>query len=98
MIGGPSFDGAKGGRYEANYDPDKDATRGHGLRLASDDLYDCQWDSRHAWKVPKTAKSGIYAAGFDFEKDSVAYQYPVTTIAGTVLSCDVIEVPITCKV
>ncbi len=80
MTGGPSFDGASVGRYDTSYDPDKDTERGHALRLASDDLYDCKWDSRHSFQIPKNAKSGIYSAWFDFKKDGVDYNYPVTFI------------------
>jgi predicted ATPase len=43
MIGGPSFNAAVS--QFGTYDP---ATRGHGLRFASDDLFDCRWrDHRH---------------------------------------------------
>ncbi|MEX2577985.1 MAG: PVC-type heme-binding CxxCH protein [Verrucomicrobiales bacterium] len=80
MIGGPSFDGAAVGRYDESYDPASDPDRGHGLRLASDDLYDCGWKARHTWKVPEDAVSGIYAAWFDFERDGVDHRYPVTFV------------------
>lgn len=80
MIGGPSFDGTSVGRYDSTYYPDKDPNRGHGLRFASDDLYNCGWDSNHSWRIPKNARSGIYAAWFDFEKDGVTHRYPVTFI------------------
>jgi hypothetical protein len=58
MIGGPSFN-PDVPRF-GNYDPTKDAERGHGLRLASDDLYDCRWQASHEFRVPETARSGIY--------------------------------------
>ena len=80
MIGGPSFDGTKVGRYDRDYDPDKDTKRGHGLRLASDDLYDCGWEASHTHKISPDAKSGIYAAWFDFELEGEKIQYPVTFI------------------
>ena len=80
MIGGPSFDGTKVNRYDASYDPAKDPTRGHALRLASDDLYDCGWEARHTWRVPEGARSGIYAAWFEFKKEGVELHYPVTFI------------------
>lgn len=79
MIGGPSFDGTKISRY-ANYDPTEDQTRGHALRLASDDLYDCGWSVNHEYRVPKNAKSGIYAAWFEFELNGIPHRYPVTFI------------------
>jgi N,N-dimethylformamidase len=82
MIGGPSFDGTKVPRYGGRYDPAKDATRGHALRLASDDLYDCRWEAVHVYPVPADAKSGIYAARFLFHKDGEDHSYPVTFIVG----------------
>ena len=79
MIGGPSFDGSRISRY-ADYDPRKDPERGHGLRLASDDLYDCGWEVNHEYSVPKNAKSGIHAAWFEFELNGISHRYPVTFI------------------
>ncbi|MBI5775148.1 MAG: LamG domain-containing protein [Verrucomicrobia bacterium] len=67
MIGGPSFD-ANVPRF-GNYDPKQDATRGHGLRLASDDLYDCRWKVTHRWKAPADARQGIYVARMEFTFD-----------------------------
>jgi hypothetical protein len=60
MIGGPGFN-ADVPRFGA-YDPTRDATRGHGLRLASDDLYDCRWRVTHRWRVPPDARQGLYVA------------------------------------
>jgi hypothetical protein len=60
MIGGPSFIPAIA-RYRRDYDPAKDATRGHGLRLASDDLYDCRWKPSFRFVLPNNARSGLYA-------------------------------------
>ena len=79
MIGGPSFDGTRVSRY-ADYDPKQDHLRGHGLRLASDDLYDCGWSVTQEYRVPKEAKSGIYAAWFEFELNGKPHRYPVTFI------------------
>ena len=45
MIGGPSFD-ADVPRF-GTYNPSTDPRRGHGLRLASDDLFDCRWTPTH---------------------------------------------------
>lgn len=66
MIGGPAFDSEKVPRY-GKYDPSEDATRGHGLRFASDDLYDCRWRATHEYRVPKNAKQGLHVARLDFE-------------------------------
>lgn len=60
MIGGPSF--LPGiARYRRDYRPDDDAIRGHGLRLASDDLYHCRWQPTLKFSISKTARSGLYA-------------------------------------
>ena len=70
MIGGPSFLPAVA-RYRADYDPDQDATRGHGLRLASDDLYDCRWQPTLEFTLPQTAPPGLYALRARFVKDDL---------------------------
>ena len=64
MIGGPGFD-ADVPRF-GTYDPANDSRRGHGLRLASDDLYDCRWQASHEYRLPENARSGIYAARMRF--------------------------------
>jgi hypothetical protein len=64
MIGGPKFDGTKVQRFE-HYDPAKDSLRGHALRLASDDLYDCKWDITHRVNLP-TTPPGLYSGRFFF--------------------------------
>ncbi len=69
MIGGPSFKGSQVPRYGNNYRPDQDDRRGHGLRFAADDLYDCRWQPTHEFRVPEAAKSGIYCARATFEID-----------------------------
>jgi len=65
MIGGPSFD-PNVPRF-GGYEPAKDARRGHGLRLASDDLFDCRWKVSHEYRLPETARSGIYVARLRFQ-------------------------------
>ena len=75
MIGGPSFDASSIERQDANYDPTKDVTRGHGLRLASDELYNARWKVSHRFRIPEAAKSGIYAGRFDFEIDGKPMRY-----------------------
>jgi hypothetical protein len=67
MIGGPGFD-ANVPRF-GNYDPATDSRRGHGLRLASDDLFDCRWKATHEYRLPENARSGIYAARMRFRLD-----------------------------
>ncbi len=79
MIGGPSFDGGKVPRY-GPYDPAKDAKRGHGLRLASDDLFDCRWQVTREFRIPETAKPGIYVGRFAFEIDGQPRLYHVTFV------------------
>jgi N,N-dimethylformamidase beta subunit-like, C-terminal/Concanavalin A-like lectin/glucanases superfamily len=67
MIGGPSF--RSDVPRAAAYDPSKDPTRGHGLRLASDDLFDCRWQVSHECRLSEQARSGIYAARIRFSHD-----------------------------
>jgi hypothetical protein len=67
MIGGPGFN-ADVPRF-GSYDPKRDPTRGHGLRLASDDLYDCRWRVTHRWRVPADARQGLYVARMAFTHD-----------------------------
>jgi hypothetical protein len=67
MIGGPGFD-ADVPRF-GTYDPAKDPRRGHGLRLASDDLFDCRWKASHEIRLPEDARSGIYAGRIRFRLD-----------------------------
>ena len=68
MIGGPSFLPAVA-RYQRDYVPADDATRGHGLRLASDDLYDCRWQPSQEFTLPEDATSGLYSARAIFDLD-----------------------------
>ena len=80
MIGGPSFDGRSVGRYDRSYDPQTDHNRGHGLRLSSDDLYDCGWKATEEFRVPEKSMSGLYAAWFQFELKGKQHRYPVTFV------------------
>lgn len=79
MIGGPAFDGSKVPRF-GPYDPAMDQSRGHGLRLASDDLYDCRWRATHEWRVPVATRPGLYIASLRYELDGAVHDYPVTFI------------------
>jgi len=78
MIGGPSFK-ADVTRF-GDYDPKKDPTRGHGLRFASDDLYDCRWKITHRWPVPADARSGIYVARMEFTFEDKSRLYHCTFV------------------
>jgi len=80
MIGGPSFDAASVGKYDAAYDPRRDADRGHALRLASDDLYDCRWPIAHRVRMPKDSPSGFYCGRFEYETDGEPRQHNVTFV------------------
>ncbi len=78
MIGGPSF-AADVPRF-GGYDPARDPRRGHGLRLAADDLHDCRWEVTHRWRVPEDARSGLYVARFDYVAEGVPRQYHCTFV------------------
>jgi N,N-dimethylformamidase len=78
MIGGPAFQ-ANVPRF-SDYSPDKDPNRGHGLRLASDDLYDCRWTPTHELHLPADARSGIYAARIRCRVDDDDRMYHVVFI------------------
>ena len=77
MIGGPSFKSDAVERYDASYDPPADATRGHGLRFASDDLYDCRWQMTHAFHIPEDAESGVYVGRYAYASEEKPSQYHV---------------------
>lgn len=81
MIVGPAFESAKVPVYEsasASYDPFTDPTRGHGLRLASDDLYDCRWEVTHEFRIPDSARAGLYVGRVHFELDGREAAYDIT--------------------
>ncbi|WP_077000036.1 LamG domain-containing protein [Variovorax sp. KK3] len=83
MIVGPAFDAAKvapNEDTESDYDPFADPTRGHGLRLASDDLYDCRWDATHEFRIPAHARSGIYVGRLRFELEGRDAEYDISFI------------------
>jgi N,N-dimethylformamidase len=73
MIGGPGFD-ADVSRF-GTYDPAKDPRRGHGLRLASDDLFDCRWKVSHEYRLPDEARSGIYVGRMRIQLDGETRLY-----------------------
>ena len=78
MIGGPSFDPEV--RRFADYDPARDPTRGHGLRLASDDLLDCRWPVALSWKVPANARPGVYVARVGHERAGREHLHHITFV------------------
>lgn len=79
MIGGPSFDARAVPRY-GDYDPRTDSSRGHGLRFASDDLYDCRWDVTHQVKIRADAEPGVYGGRFTFRREGKNLRYDVTFV------------------
>ncbi len=80
MIGGPSFNASAINRHDSQYDPTKDAKRGHGLRLAADEIYNARWKVTHRFGVPADAKSGVYAGRFDFKLNGKPMRYHVSFI------------------
>lgn len=78
MIGGPAFAAAE--PADTSYDPAGDPSRGHGLRLAADDLFDCGWPVEHEWQVPEDAVSGFYVARFAYELEGERRHYDVTFV------------------
>jgi len=73
QIGGPSFKpGPPNVPQFGNYDPSKDPTRGHGLRFASDDLFDCRWQVTQTYTVPANARSGVYVARLSYTHELAA--------------------------
>jgi N,N-dimethylformamidase beta subunit-like protein/concanavalin A-like lectin/glucanase superfamily protein len=73
MIGGPGFQ-AEVPRF-GNYDPAEDPKRGHAIRFASDDLYDCRWEPTHRYRIPANAKPGIYVGRIRFELEGKPQLY-----------------------
>ena len=73
MIGGPGFN-ASVERF-SDYDPAADGRRGHGLRLASDDLYDCRWQPTIEYRLPPDSRPGIYVGRFRFTRHGAPRLY-----------------------
>lgn len=75
MVGGPSFDAdvPRFGAYDAGSDPE----RGHGLRLASDDLPDCRWEATHRFRIPEDGRSGYWVARAEYELAGEPYVYHI---------------------
>lgn len=84
MIVGPAFDPARVPRFsrrEGDYEAASDRLRGHGLRLASDDLVDCRWAESHRVLVPRGTKPGIHVGRFECEIDGRPVRYDVSFVA-----------------
>lgn len=79
MIGGPGFDAAAVNRFDESYNPSADPSRGHGLRFASEDLFDCGWEVTQSYSIPPDLPPGVYVGriqhGPDFTK-----RYDVTFV------------------
>lgn len=80
QIGGPGFDAARG---EPGYRPEEDPSRGHGLRLASDDLLDCEWQPTDEIRIADDAPSGIYAARVSLAGGSETVAAPFVVVRAT---------------
>jgi hypothetical protein len=81
MIVGPAFEPQRVNEFsDDGYDPLADPTRGHGLRLASDDLYDCRWPESHALRIPPDAKSGVYVGRVRYLLDGEPAEYDIAFI------------------
>ncbi len=78
MVGGPSFN-PEVQRF-GDYQPQSDPDRGHALRLASDDLYDCRWPVTLSWKAPATAVPGVHVARVRYLRDGREHLHHVTFI------------------
>jgi hypothetical protein len=88
MIGGPGFD-ADGVPRFGTYNPDTDATRGHGLRLSSSDLYDCAWPISKdtngddlSYTLPSDCLPGVYVGRIIYAdpNDQTTKRYDVTFV------------------
>lgn len=77
MIGGPGFDGNQVPRF-GHQAPDFEL-RGHGLRFASDDLYDCGWQVTASKQLGADLTPGLYV-GRIRHGPNFAYLYDVTFV------------------
>lgn len=99
MIVGPAFEPSKVPEHENDgYDPLHDATRGHGLRFAGDDLYDCRWQATQRWQVPLDARPGIHVARLSFELDGREADYDISFIVKRALHAAPAPVLVLCAV
>ena len=84
MIGGPAFH-SNVPRFDT-FDLSKNPSHGHGLRLASDDLYDCRWKVSHEFRLPETARSGIYVGRIRFQLNGEERLYHTLFIVNKAVS------------
>jgi hypothetical protein len=78
MVGGPGFDATAIDRF-GFYDPSADPSRGHGLRFASEDLFDCGWSVTDGYTIPNELPSGIYVGRIQFG-EGFTRRYDVTFV------------------
>ncbi len=64
----------------ASYDPQHDSKRGHAVRLASDDLYDCRWAVTSEFTVPAASRSGFYVGRVAYAWEGKPHLYHITFI------------------
>ena len=74
MIRGPAF------VDNAARDDDPFSRAGHiqGLRLASDDLYDCRWTANHSLVLPADTRPGLHVVRLRFEWEGQEAIYDIT--------------------
>lgn len=80
MITGPAFERERMSRAGGDDDLLHDASRGHGIRFASDDLYDCRWNVSHEYRLPESARSGIYVGRVSYTIEGKVCFYDITFI------------------
>lgn len=81
MIGGPGFDASaidRFGSYDPSVNPEK-KLRGHALRFASDDLYDCGWNVTESFNIPSDSASGVYVGRIQYGP-AFTQRYDVTFV------------------
>lgn len=101
MIVGPAFEPHKVGQYgetDPPYDPLNDPTRGHGLRLAGDDLYDCRWDCSHRYRLPEDAQPGIYVGRVRFTLEGREAVYDISFIVKRAIGAAPADILVLCAV
>jgi hypothetical protein len=65
MIGGPGFDASAIDRF-GSYHPSADPSRGHALRFASDDLFECGWTITDSFNIPNDLPPGVYVGRIEY--------------------------------